>query len=267
MTSNFFGDNVKLLRKRSKLTQRVLAGQLAITRSKLNCIELNQTKSPSLNDLLKFSEIFRISIDDLIKTDLKKLPEKGLQALENDDRLYITGSKIRVLTITVDKNNRENIEDVPISAQAGYINGFADPDFIGALPKFTLPDLPERGTFRRFPINGDSMLIEDGSKVIAEFVTNWYTLKKGTPCIVILRSAPRPVFKLVTIEQGNPEVLLASLNPTHVPFTVSVDDIAELWKFHSFTSNKLPEPEHNIKELYTIMKEIKKSLENKSGEG
>jgi len=263
MTNNFLGNNVKFLRKRSKLTQAELAAKLSITRSKINCIELGQTKSPTLNDLLKFSEIFGISIDNLIKADLRSLPGDQLATIETGEAHYITGSRIRILTISADKNNRENIEDVPVNAQAGYIEGFADPEFIGQLPKFNLPDLPENGTFRRFPVNGDSMLIESGSKVIGRFVTDWRTLPKATPCIVILRTAQRPVFKLVTLRQDTHDVLLESLNPAHAPFTAQTENIAELWKFHSYSSSRLPEPAYSMETLYTLMKDIKEELKNK----
>jgi len=263
MSGNFLGNNIKFLRKRKKLTQSELAGKLAITRSKLNCIELGQTKSPTLNDLLQFSEVFGLSIDTLIKTDLSGLPENQLAEMEAGTEQYLGGNNLRVLTISVDKQNRENIEDVPVSAQAGYIEGFSDPEFIGALPKFSLPDLPEKGTFRRFPVTGDSMLIEPGSKVIAQFITDWRMLNKATPCIVILRSAQRPMFKLVTIKDNRPEVLLESLNPAHTPFTVNTRDIAELWKFHSYSSNKLPDVSQNVRGLYSMMKEIKEELKKR----
>jgi hypothetical protein len=46
---------------------------------------------------------------------------------------------------------------VPLKASAGYLNGYADPEYVAKLPKFYLP-MFKQGTFRAFEIKGDSML-------------------------------------------------------------------------------------------------------------
>src|SRR5690606_20756834 len=96
------------------------------------------------------------------------------------------GGKLRVLAITVDEDERENIELVPQKASAGYLNGYADPEFIEELPRFRLPTLGSGGTFRAFEISGDSMLpIASGTVIVGRFVDDWSSIKDGTPCIVV----------------------------------------------------------------------------------
>src|SRR3546814_6005241 len=46
-------------------------------------------------------------------------------------------ASVRVLSITVDGDDKENIELVPVKASAGYLNGYADPEYIAELPKFS----------------------------------------------------------------------------------------------------------------------------------
>lgn len=260
-THIFFGNNVKFLRIRQKRTQENLAENLSMTRSKLNCIETGQTKSPSVEDLLKFSAHFKMSLDTLIKIDLSKLGELKLRELESGNDVYIKGGNLRVLAITFDKDNQENVEYIPIKAKAGYQAGFNDPEFIATLPKFSLPNLPRQGTFRIFPTEGDSMLpIPDGSDITGQYVENWEEIKPQTPCIVILRDHQNFVFKLVSL-QPEKTFLLESLNPAYDPFTIEANDVLEIWKFHSFSSKTFPEPVSDFSVLFREIQALKSTME------
>lgn len=250
----FFGGNVKFLRTRQRFTQEHLAQKLSMTRSKLNCIETGQTKSPSIEDMLKFSSHFKMSLDTLVKIDLSKLGELKLRELEAGNDIYIKGGNLRVLAITVDKDNNENVEYVPVKAKAGYQAGCHDPDYIASLPKYSVPNLPKQGTFRIFPTEGDSMLpIPENSDITGGYIEDWYGIKPKTPCIVILKNNQDFVFKMVTL-QGDRTFLLESLNQVYEPYTVEANDILEIWKFHSFSSNEIPE---HISDFSVLLQEIK----------
>src|SRR5690606_251955 len=95
---------------------------------------------------------------------------------------------VRVLSITVDEEDRENIELVPVKASAGYLNGYADPEFIRELPRFHLP-IFKQGTYRAFELKGDSMLpLQPGTIVVGEFVEDWKNIKPGETYIIISKS-------------------------------------------------------------------------------
>lgn len=119
----FFVENFKFLRIRKKLTQERLAEKLGFTRKKLEALEGGRVKAPGPEDFLKYSEYFCFSVDTLIKVNLAKLGELKVRDLEAGNDVYVKGGKLRVLAITVDKENRENAEYVPISAKAGYRTG------------------------------------------------------------------------------------------------------------------------------------------------
>ena len=251
----FFHSNIKFLRGRIKMSQEDLAQNLDLKRNNLQALESGKTKNPILNDLVKFSEYFKISIDSLLKIDLPKLGELKLRELQAGNDVYMTGSQVRILAITVDKNNRENTEYVPIKAKAGYISGHNDPEYIASLPKFSLPNLPQ-GTFRMFPTSGDSMLpIPENSDVIAQYVQDWTSLKPDTRCIVVLKGEQDFVFKLVTIE-GNGEVLLKSLNMAYLSYTVKAEEILEIWEYYKHQTNTLPEPQTDIQELKMMIQSL-----------
>ena len=156
--------------------------------------------------------------------------------------VYVTGSRLRVLATTVDSQNRENIEVVPLKAKAGYKNGFADPEFIKKLPTFQLPLLLSDRKYRMFQISGDSMNpIPDKSWVIGEYLENWYDIKDGE-AYIILTQEEGLVFKVANNQlKKKKNLLLKSLNTLYEPYELHVGEIREVWKFCNFLSSELPD--------------------------
>ncbi|PWJ59068.1 helix-turn-helix protein [Dyadobacter jejuensis] len=256
----YWSVNIKFLRSRRKLSQEALAEKLGISRVKLNAHESGRTSNPGIDDLINFSEFFRMSIDSLLKIDLSKLSEQKLTDLEVGSELFMKGGQIRVLAITVDKEDQENVEYVPVKAKAGYRAGYSDPEFLATLPKFNLPNLPKNGTFRMFPTQGDSMLpIPEGSDIIARYVQDWTSLKRETPCIVILRGEQDFVFKQVTVHD-NGTLLLQSFNKQYFAYTVPVSEVLEVWEYYSFHSKSLPEPQTDLQVLLKMLQEMKTEI-------
>jgi Predicted transcriptional regulators len=251
----FFPSNVRFLRERKKLTQEHMANILGISRSKLNALESGQTKAPQPEDFLNYSEYFKISVDTLLKVDLSKMGELKLRQLEAGNDIYMTGSKLRVLAISVDKNNRENLEYVPIKAKAGYRAGFNDPEYIANLPKFLLPNLPKGATFRMFPTTGDSMLpIPEGSDIVCRYLENWANLKPRTLCIAVLKGEQDFVFKQVTLQEKG--LLMESLNTTYQPYIVPISEVLELWEFYSYQTREIPESKTDMHHISVAVNQI-----------
>ncbi len=257
----FFVGNFKFLRNRKKLTQEQLAEQLGFTRKKLESLEGGRVKAPGPDDLLKYSQFFKISLDTLVRVDLSRLGELKLRDLEAGNDVYLKGGQLRVLAITVDKTNKENVEYVPIKAKAGYASGHNDPDFIASLPKYSIPNLPKGSTYRIFPISGDSMLpIPDGSEVVGRYLQDWKSIKSRTPCIVILSGSNDFVFKLVTINKDS-TVLLESLNNNYKPYSVEITEVLEIWQFHSYHTREMPEAPTDLLELKMMIKDLRTVVE------
>lgn len=240
----FWAANLKLLRTRQKLSQQHLSGLLGLNRNKITAQESGKTRNPRMEDLVLISGYFKVDIDLMVKTDLSQLPEGQLIELEAGNKIDLTGRHIRILPITVDNSNEENMEFVPARAKAGYRSGFSDPAFISALPKFTLPDLPRGKTIRMFPISGDSMEpIPDGSHIIAQYLQDWSHLKNNTACVLVLKGGEEEiVFKVVGnhIKQ-NGTLSLHSLNSQYETTVVNIDEVLEIWTFIGYLSKQLPE--------------------------
>ena len=256
-----FSSNVKLLRTRRNKTQDIVARELGMSRSTLNSYENGSVKNPTLGALMGFSKYYKVSIDTLIKMDLGKLSGFQLSELEKGNDIYITGSKLRVLATTVDSENKENIEAVPIKAKAGYKNGYADPDFIKKLPTFQLPILFNDRKYRMFQIDGDSMLpIPDKSWVIGEYIENWHDIKNGQ-AYILLTIEEGIVFKNVVNQLKKKKKLeLHSLNTEYKPYELDVNEVKEVWKFVNFISSEIPEPARNKDELLALVEKMEKDL-------
>ena len=237
-----FGNNLQLLRKRKGRSQGELAEFLGTTRSSLSGYETDSNE-PGFEILVKLSDYFGISTDILLRKDLTRMKEFQLKELEQGWSLDdISGKKIRILATTIDHENNENTELVPVKAKAGYTRGYADPDFIKVLPAFNLPFLSRERKYRTFPISGDSMLpVPDGSWVTGEYLQNWNFIKNGTPYIVITKD-DGIVFKILYNHVKEKGTLLAcSTNPAYEPYEIPVGSILEIWKFVHFISSEIPE--------------------------
>ena len=252
--------NLKLLRKRLDLTQEEMAQKTGISRSKLNAYE-NEHTEPSLDGLLHLSSFYKINVDTLLKVDLSGLSESQLNELENGYDTYIKGSKIRVLASTVNNENLENIELVPVKAKAGYVSGYNDPEFISKLPTFQLPFLSQDRKYRTFQISGDSMLpIKDKSYVVGEFVQNWNDIKDGNAYIVIT-SEEGVVFKIVFNQiKKNHTLLMHSLNSLYQDYEVKINDVKEVWKFVTYFSTEMPEPEVTKENLKSALDDLDRRI-------
>ena len=229
----FFAENLKFLRNRKKVSQERLADALSLTRTTLAGYEKNV--QPPFKALIKIADYFKVSIDAMVRYDLQQLSEFQLSQVEDGFDIDITGQKMRILTITVDKEGKENIEMVPVKAQAGYTASYGDLDFISSLPKFNLPFLAKEKTYRCFQIQGDSMLpMQEGSWVTCSYMQNWKDIKDGTPCILVTKDEGI-VFKLVYNRIDERKTLqLVSSNREYKPYEIGIDTIAEIWKYETY---------------------------------
>jgi len=234
--------NLKYLRKKQGLTQVQLAEKLEIKRSLIGAYEGGRAE-PKLATLQKMASVFHLSVDELISPDLpnSQTSASGKQA------------SVRVLSITVDHQDRENIELVPYKASAGYLNGYADPEFMEELPKFRLPMLQGPGTYRAFEIKGDSMLpIPSGTVIVGRYVERWDEIKDGTPCIVVSLQEGI-VFKRIYQQPKQPVLRLHSDNPIYEPYEVKLEDVVELWEAKAYISTTFPMAEISLDKLTSLV--------------
>ncbi|QHL86222.1 helix-turn-helix domain-containing protein [Nibribacter ruber] len=243
--------NLKYLRKKENLTQVQLAEKLQIKRSLIGAYEEGRAE-PKLVTLMKMAQVFNLSVDELINPELPNL-SKSTSSAHN--------SNVRVLSITVDGQDRENIELVPYKASAGYLNGYADPEFMEELPKFRLPMIQGPGTYRAFEIKGDSMLpIPSGTVIVGRYVERWQDIKDGTPCIVVSMQEGI-VFKRIYQKAQDNALRLHSDNPVYQPYEVPLADVVELWEAKAYISTSFPMAEISLDRLTSLVLDLQQEVQ------
>ncbi|MDB5269905.1 MAG: transcriptional regulator [Hymenobacter sp.] len=267
--------NLKFCRRELALTQAQMAEKLGIKRSLVGAYEEGRAE-PRLATLVNMARLFGITLDQLVTTDFSKkkntkiigslpAPDPNAPEADADDNpeppTPAAGGKLRVLAFTVDKDQNENIELVPQKAAAGYLNGYADREYLEVLPKFRLPMLSQTGTYRAFEIAGDSMLpIASGTVIVGRYVEEWTSIKDGTPCIVV-SSRDGIVFKRVFNKMRSGAMfVLHSDNPNFSPYDVKADDVLEIWEAKSYISSTFPIAELSLERVASLVLDLQQQV-------
>jgi transcriptional regulator with XRE-family HTH domain len=204
--------NLKYLRKLRGWTQEEFANKIGIKRSLVGAYE-EERAEPNYEVLETVSDLFKVTIDDLLRKDLSETKGSYL-------------AKRRQLKMMAESNV---IHFVPVKAAAGYLNGYADPEFLDELNTFTLPMLSS-GTYRAFEIVGDSMLpTPSGSVIVGEKVHSFDDVKNNNAYIVISKSEGVVYKRVVRSNRTKNKLTLMSDNPTYQPYEVRAEDVLEFW--------------------------------------
>lgn len=217
----YLAKNLTYLRKQKKLSQEAFAEDLGITRSRIGSYEEGRSQ-PSLELMVAISKYYKIPIDIILTKNLTIAGDISFLELRNKRILF---------PITVDHTNEDVIEVVPAKAQAGYLSGYDDPEYIEQLKKIKLPFLPV-GKHRAFPIKGDSMLpMKDGAFVIGKFIEDRNDITSGrTYVLVTLHDGI--VYKRIKNNLDKDGTLqLISDNKKYESYSIHINEVLELWEF------------------------------------
>jgi transcriptional regulator with XRE-family HTH domain len=207
------GKNLKYLRKLRGLTQEEFANKLKIKRSLLGAYE-EERAEPRIDVLEVVSEQFKLTLDELLLKDLSDT--KGSYLSKRRAQKLVSGNA--------------EITFVPMKAAAGYLAGFADPEFIDELNTFTLPMLAP-GSYRAFEIVGDSMLpTPSGSVIVGEKVDDFDDVRASNTYIIISRNEGIVYKRVMKSNRTKNKLTLISDNPAYQPYNVDAENIIEIWK-------------------------------------
>jgi transcriptional regulator with XRE-family HTH domain len=238
LTKSVIGNRIKTLRREKELSQAEFGAPLGLSRSAVSQIEGGQTY-PSLESIDKIVKHYSMSWESLMGGSRKqKHSEKSVL-------------QVRTLVTTVDKSGKDNIVLVPVKAQAGYLLGAEQPDYIEHLPSFWLPGL-QNGTFRAFEISGYSMLADrigfyPGDIVIGEYVERLEDIKDGLVYILVndAHEVDNIVIKRCLNYLDKGELIICksdNKDPQYPTFPLPAGNIKEVWKFKVKLTRQAPEP-------------------------
>jgi len=244
---NYLAKNIKHLRVLKNLSQEYFGTEIKVTRERIASYEHSRS-TPPVDVLVSISEYFKLPIDVLIKNDLSK---------SNNDTFIEIGNQRVLFPITVNDNEEELIEVVPIEASAGYLQGYADPEYIEHLGKIKLPFLPT-GTHRAFPIKGDSMLpVKSGYYIVARFVDDIRNVKNGCTYIVLTLNDGIVYKRVFDQLKDNNTLLMVSDNKRYDAYHVPIEEVLELWEFTcSINTQEYDEHELKISSIASMLNEL-----------
>jgi|ERR1700730_6848343 transcriptional regulator with XRE-family HTH domain len=234
------GKNLKYLRKLRGWTQEEFAAKLKIKRSLLGAYE-EERADPRIEVLETIGDIFKLTLDELLRKDLNEQKGSNYLARRRAQKLAAASNTIQL---------------VPVKAAAGYLAGYADPDFLDELNTFTLPMLTP-GNYRAFEIIGDSMLpTTSGSVIVGEKVNELEEVKTNQTYIIISRSEGIVYKRILKNNKSKNKLTLISDNSTYQPYQVNTEDVIEVWKAQMIISKANTQQRWDVNQLAGLVSNL-----------
>ncbi|MDR6919532.1 LexA family transcriptional regulator [Chryseobacterium sp. 2987] len=253
-TLSILADNIRYLRMQQipELSQAKIAGHLRITRESYAKYETAKN-TPPLDVLLAISRYYHVSTDLLLTVDLRKYRLEEMVNLP-DNRI--------LLPVKTDSAGENKIEIVPYKASMGYLNGYADPQFIESLQTLSLPFL-RNGKHRAFQTEGDSMPpLQSGSYVVGKYVETLAELKKDKTYIFITDDGI--TYKRLK-DQFATEIEVSADNQFYKPYKIHKQSLLEIWEYKCSIATEeigLIEAESNKEKILRMFDDLKKEIIN-----
>ena len=180
--------------------------------------------------------------------------------------IKVEGRSLMPKVVVVDDRDNDRIPLVSIKAQAGYLKGYDDSNYIEELPTYSVPDM-RNGTYRMFQVSGFSMYptLQDGSYVIGKFVENWEWLSDNRVCVVVTECDGIIVKRVTNRAREKGFLYCKSDNRDYKHITVRVEDIREIWECQAHISFEFLDPVTNyqkIAELEVNVSELQDKVKN-----
>lgn len=237
------GKNLKYLRKLRGWTQEEFSNKLGIKRSLLGAYE-EERADPRIEVLELVGDMFKLSLDELLLKDLGDA--KGNYLAKRRAQKMSTGSN--------------EIQLVPVKAAAGYLAGYADPEFLDELNTFTLPMLAP-GSYRAFEIVGDSMLpTPSGSVIVGEKVDDVDDVKNNNTYIVISRNEGIVYKRVMKNTRTKNKFTLISDNVAYQPYNINAEDVIELWKATMVISKANTQQRWDVNQLASVVSDLQEQV-------
>ena len=239
----FAGKNLRYLRRLRGWTQEEFANKLKIKRSLLGAYE-EERAEPRIEVLESVGAIFKLSLDELLLKDLG----------DTKNNFIAKRRAQKLATGSVD------IQFVPVKAAAGYLAGYADPEFIDELNTFTLPMLAP-GNYRAFEIIGDSMLpTPSGSVIVGEKVDSLEDVKTTNTYIVVSRQEGIVYKRIVKNNRSKSKLTLVSDNPAYQPYHVDAEDVLEVWQAQMIVTKATQQNKWDVNQLASLVTNLQEQV-------
>jgi transcriptional regulator with XRE-family HTH domain len=235
--------NLKYLRKMRGWTQEEFAQKLRIKRSLLGAYE-EERAEPRIEILEAVADMFKLTLDDLLRRDVS-----------DNKNSYLSRRRAQKLAA-----GRADIPFVPVKAAAGYLAGYADPEFIDELNTFTLPMLAG-GDYRAFEIVGDSMMpTPSGSVIVGEKVQSMEEIKTNNTYVVVSKTDGIVYKRILKNTRQKNKFTFVSDNPSYQPYNVNAEEILEVWQAQMVISKANTQQRWDVNNLANLVTNLQQQV-------
>jgi transcriptional regulator with XRE-family HTH domain len=244
---SYAGKNLRYLRKLRGWTQEEFATKLKIKRSLIGAYE-EERAEPRLDVMESICQIFKLTLDDFLLKDL---------TIAKDGGNYLDKRRAKKM-----EAESQLIHFVPVKASAGYMAGYADPEFLDELNTFTLPMLAP-GNYRAFEIVGDSMLpTPSGSVIVGEKVDDFEEVKSNNTYILVSRNGGIVYKRINRNNRVKTKLTLVSDNPQYEPYQLDAEDVIEVWKAQMVITKANAQQRWDVNQLAGMVNNLQEQVSN-----
>ena len=227
------------IRKLAQMNQGEFAQELGLTRELVNKIESGKSRLTKRTARLLQEFIERHSLPEF-SHDVNILGKASHPTKKASKPYYLQ---------RLDQKNEETHFMVPlvgIKAQAGYIKGFEQVDYIETLDQYSLPPgvNPTGAIWRYFEIDGDSMepSLSQGDVVLATMVpaVDWHDVKNFH--IYVILTADQLLIKRLYRKSDREWVLISDNEEACPQVLLNVEQVKQIWMFRRHIRAKVPQP-------------------------
>lgn len=217
------GERLKKAMEYAGFSAYKLNKETKISQSTIGRILKNESE-PNRSTLLPISSALGVDVDWLLTGEGKMVTKKN-----DSNALALSYSEMNVMMVPL----------VSTYAQAGYLSGFNDPEYLEELPKIPFADdVEHRGEYLCFEVKGDSM--EDGAldsilegdillcrNVRQDFWRSKLHINKWD-FVIVHKEKGILVKRIIKHDVENGILTLHSLNEYYEDFEIHLKDVAKI---------------------------------------
>ena len=232
--------NLLEIRRLTGMNQSDFARELKMSRESINKIERGKSPVSKRTTSRLKSLLERYSLNDL-SHDVNILGKTSQKESKHSNQQYL-----------LQRREQKNIDApflvslVAIKAQAGYIKGYEQVDYMDTLEKYSLPPgINSTGAvWRYFEIDGDSMepTLSSGDVVLATMVPveDWNDIKNFSVYIILTHD--QLLIKRLYQKSKTEWVMISDNEEAYPQVLLPTEDVKQLWLFRRQIRSRIPQP-------------------------
>lgn len=233
--------NIKNIRQLYNLTQEEFALALGITRELVNKMEKGKCG---------ISRGTKALLQQFVES--RKCENNSLQTVSDVQIFGTPRSRAASQPYYLERREQKKtslamqVPLVGIKAQAGYVRGFEQVDYLDTLEKYSLPPgvNPTGAVWSYFEVDGESMepTLYAGDVILASMLPHedWADVKNF--CVYIILTSEQLMVKRVYQKSAAEWVLISDNEDVAPQVVLPVDAIKQVWTFRRHIRSRVPQP-------------------------